>query len=377
MTLIVLLFSCLHEVWCVRGPPRAEQSEVKQVAKVGESVKLRCPIHGYPAPIVSWHKDAEDAAISYAWSRYRTTRRTLKIRSVVKEDTGLYVCKGINGFGKAESRIELVVINPEDFPAMSDTELAELAEPVFTPETVRAAKEVTVAAGASVTLPCAAAGVPAPQLSWYRNSELHRDTAATSGLELARARAEDSGVYTCMAQNMVGSATLRYRLTVTAGPASDQTAHAQEAGQEVTSAVRVGRGGTALIDCRVRTHQRPSVKWLKRLEAGEVEAAEAEARTQIISVGEESYRILGDDHQLQQLGPGAWLSQLIVRGARLRDRGMYICFVTSGGRGFNFQQSYLTVIESKHPSYYISLDSSPKTSYSETNFRCYQTSPRR
>ena len=53
VTLIVLLFSCLHAVCCVRGPPRAEQSEVKHVAKVGESVKLRCPIHGYPAPIVS------------------------------------------------------------------------------------------------------------------------------------------------------------------------------------------------------------------------------------------------------------------------------------------------------------------------------------
>merc|ERR1712025_1327570 len=67
--------------------------------------------------------------------------------------------------------------------------------------------------------------------------------------------------------------------------------------------------------------------------------------SQVISVGEEHYRIIGDDNNLQEVGRGEWLSQLIVRTARIQDRGMYICFVTSGGRGFNFKQSYLSVLE--------------------------------
>ena len=68
----------------------------------------------------------------------------------------------------------------------------------------------------------------------------------------------------------------------------------------------------------------------------------------VISVGEEHYRIIGDDENLKQVGRLDWLSQLVVKEARLEDRGMYICFVTSGGQqGFNFKQSYLSVIEGK------------------------------
>ena len=79
----------------------------------------------------------------------------------------------------------------------------------------------------------------------------------------------------------------------------------------------------------------------------EVEQAEAD----VISVGEEHYRIIGDDDSLKQVAATEWLSQLVVKNARLEDRGMYICFVTSGGQagGFNFKQSYLSVIESKLP----------------------------
>ena len=337
------LLCTVHLVTSVRGPPRAEKSQIKHVAKVGESLKIKCPIHGYPQPIVSWEKDQDD--ISYAWSRYRTTRKTLKIKSVAEEDRGVYVCTGINGFGKAESRIELVVINPEDFPSISDTDISKLSEPVFSSETVRTTKDIILNPGASVSLLCSASAFPAPQLSWYKNNEHFRDSGpGLTGLSLTDVTSADSGVYTCMAQNMVGSSTLKYRLKVRTGPGEVEEA---EQG-EMSSKVRVGQGGTALIDCKVHTDTRPSVKWLKKLNIYDLESEPVLDRveeSQVISVGEEHYRIIGDDENLQEVGRGEWLSQLIVRNARMQDRGMYICFVTSGGRGFNFKQSYLTVIE--------------------------------
>ena len=340
--LSLTLLCTIHLVTSVRGPPRAEKSQIKHVAKVGESLKIKCPIHGYPQPIVSWEKDQDD--ISYAWSRYRTTRKTLKIKSVQEEDRGVYVCTGINGFGKAESRIELVVINPEDFPSISDTDISKLSEPVFSSETVRTTKDIILNPGASVSLLCSASGFPAPQLSWYKNNEHFRDSGpGLTGLSLTAVSSADSGVYTCMAQNMVGSATLKYRLKVRTGPGEVETEE-----EEMSSKVRVGQGGTALIDCKVHTDTRPSVKWLKKLNIYDLEtepALDSVEESQVISVGEEHYRIIGDDENLQEVGRGEWLSQLIVRNARMQDRGMYICFVTSGGRGFNFKQSYLTVIE--------------------------------
>ena len=340
--LVLILLCTVQLVTSVRGPPRAEKSQITHVAKVGESLKIKCPIHGYPQPIVSWEKDQDD--ISYAWSRYRTTRKTLKIKSVAEEDRGVYICTGINGFGKAESKIELVVINPEDYPSISDTDISKLSEPVFSSETVRTTKDIILNPGASVSLLCSASGFPAPQLSWYKNNEHFRDSGpGLTGLSLTAVTSADSGVYTCMAQNMVGSATLKYRLKVRTGPGEMEV----EDG-DLSSKVRVGQGGTALIDCKVHTDTRPSVKWLKKLNIYDLESEPALGNveeSQVISVGEEHYRIIGDDENLQEVGRGEWLSQLIVRNARLQDRGMYICFVTSGGRGFNFKQSYLTVIE--------------------------------
>ena len=111
----------------------------------------------------------------------------------------------------------------------------------------------------------------------------------------------------------------------------------------------VNYGDTALIDCKVSSDSRPSVKWLKKLDMMDLTGPEFNMEDgDVISVGEEHYRIIGDDENLKQVGRLDWLSQLVVKEARLEDRGMYICFVTSGGQqGFNFKQSYLSVIEGK------------------------------
>ena len=336
---LVAALSCVELllVSCVRGPPRADKSELRHVARVGDSLKIKCPIQGYPQPIISWEKDQDD--ISYAWSRYRTTRRTLKIKSVIKEDMGIYVCKGINGFGKAETRIELVVISPEDFPDIVDSDIPDLAEPVFTKETIRTIKERSVAVGESVTLLCSAIGLPEPQLSWYKNNELYRDSG--SSLVIPSASMADTGVYTCSAQNMVGSASVKYRLVVREG----------EEEETLSNKLTVNYGATALIDCKVSSDTRPTVKWLKKLEVKDLTGQNLnQEEGDVISVGDEHYRIIGDDQNLNQVGRLEWLSQLVVKEAKLEDRGMYICFVTSGGQGFNFKQSYLSVIESKSTS---------------------------
>ena len=48
--------------------------------------------------------------IDYSWIRMKVNKKQLKIRSVTDEDTGVYVCKGINGFGSQQIRIELIAI---------------------------------------------------------------------------------------------------------------------------------------------------------------------------------------------------------------------------------------------------------------------------
>jgi hypothetical protein len=57
----------LKTVSVVTGPPRAERSIVKHVARIGQDVKIKCAIEAFPAPLFSWSKEGE--TIDYTWDR--------------------------------------------------------------------------------------------------------------------------------------------------------------------------------------------------------------------------------------------------------------------------------------------------------------------
>ena len=81
---------------------------MKKIGRIGENVRLICPICGFPAPMVEWSKNGEK--IDYMWERHRTGRKSLKIKNANEDDTGVFTCKGINGFGSEEVRIELIIV---------------------------------------------------------------------------------------------------------------------------------------------------------------------------------------------------------------------------------------------------------------------------
>ena len=86
---------CLHTlngICFVSGPPQADKKEVKKIGRIGETVKIVCPIGGYPAPMIEWTKNGEK--IDYMWDRHRTGKKSLKIKHVNADDTGIFTCKG-------------------------------------------------------------------------------------------------------------------------------------------------------------------------------------------------------------------------------------------------------------------------------------------
>ena len=60
--------------------------------------------------MIDWTKDREGGIIDFSWTRFETNKKTLKISRVQPEDTGIYRCKGTNGFGSTSVRIDLLVI---------------------------------------------------------------------------------------------------------------------------------------------------------------------------------------------------------------------------------------------------------------------------
>ena len=47
---------------------------------------------------------------NYTFLRFRTVKKSLKIKDATLDDTGIYMCKGTNGFGSQDARIDLIVI---------------------------------------------------------------------------------------------------------------------------------------------------------------------------------------------------------------------------------------------------------------------------
>ena len=51
------------------------------------------------------------------WIRYRKSKSFLKVKSAQPSDTGVYSCKGINGFGTEDARIEVVIVGEQSIQA--------------------------------------------------------------------------------------------------------------------------------------------------------------------------------------------------------------------------------------------------------------------
>ena len=81
---------------------------MKSMVRLGEDVKIQCPISGNPTPIIEWKKGGE--TIDYTFIRIRTKGRQLRIKKSQETDTGVFICKGVNGFGNVEVRVDLIVI---------------------------------------------------------------------------------------------------------------------------------------------------------------------------------------------------------------------------------------------------------------------------
>ena len=81
---------------------------MKKVATIGENLRLVCPVSAYPAPMVEWSKNGE--IIDFMWERHKTGKKWLKIKNLSEDDTGIFTCKAINGFGSETVRIEVIVV---------------------------------------------------------------------------------------------------------------------------------------------------------------------------------------------------------------------------------------------------------------------------
>lgn len=145
----------------------------------GGSVTMTCTSEGLPAPQIFWSKKSEDGSLQPL-----SGNATLTLVAMRMEDSGIYVCEGVNVVGKNGKEVELVV-----------------QEKLFTVE-ISPGPQIVAQIGDSVMLTCSVTGCKSPSFFWKTQTDSPlsgkvRSEGTTSTLTLSPMSFENEHSYLC------------------------------------------------------------------------------------------------------------------------------------------------------------------------------------
>ncbi|KAJ8260293.1 hypothetical protein GJAV_G00179310 [Gymnothorax javanicus] len=214
--------------------------------RLGESISFRCRVYSGAQPIrLEWSiSNGQPLQDNVNISPDGNVITVVRSR---RSNQGTYRCTARNMFGVTQSMASLIVKEPPRI--------------MLTPSGV-----VVVKVGEPINLECKATGEPRPSVSWHRIDATHRTVMkspvpmeSNAVMQVLAARPEDSGTYSCSAQNSEGSAEMRVEVMVQMGP-------------QVPSAPRVSvpeplmvavEGQTVTLRCSAHGYPTPVIAWSK------------------------------------------------------------------------------------------------------------------
>ncbi|XP_069465362.1 hemicentin-2 isoform X1 [Ambystoma mexicanum] len=251
-------------------PPQIQMEDstdafaVKEVkTRINTSLSLQCDSWAVPAPTITWYKDGQ-LLESKDHLQILSDGRVLRLQPTKMSDSGHYTCIATNVAGQDEKDFNVNIQVPPVFqkPGSSHEAFALNYWEEGDDEEVTEQREVL--SGESVSLHCDTNAIPPPTLTWYKDG--HLLPTADAGvlvllggrlLQIAVAKPEDSGKYTCEATNEAGEDSLHYELVVLSPPVFEGDVH------EVLEEVAVIANGTALLKCEATGTPSPEISWLQ------------------------------------------------------------------------------------------------------------------
>ncbi|XP_004706727.1 hemicentin-1 [Echinops telfairi] len=219
----------------VQVPPVISSHPKEYVTAVDKPVMLPCQAVGLPHPDITWHKDGHAVVESV---RQRTlSSGALQIAFAQPGDAGQYTCTAANVAGSSSAHTKLTVHVP---PRIRSTEV-----------------HYTVNENSQAIFPCVADGIPTPTINWKKDNVpladlLGKYTSEPYGeLILENVVLEDSGTYTCVANNAAGEDTHTVSLTV----------HVLPTFTELPGDVSLNQGEQLRLSCRATGVPLPKLTW--------------------------------------------------------------------------------------------------------------------
>ncbi|XP_031785655.1 Down syndrome cell adhesion molecule-like protein Dscam2 isoform X10 [Nasonia vitripennis] len=262
----------------------------KVTAVAGETLRLKCPVAGYPIEEIRWERAGRELPDDLR--QKVLSDGTLIVSSVQKQvDSGVYTCwaKNKQGHSARRSGDVAVIVPPRWIVEPSDT---------------------SVERNRHVALHCQAQGVPTPNIVWKKATggksgeyEELRERPYTKILSngtllLQHVKEDREGFYLCQASNGIGSGIGKVvQLKVNSSPFFAAPSRL----------VTVKKGDTATLHCEVHGDKPVSVSWFK---GGKDEMNPST-----------NYRVTVK----QESTPDGVVAQLQISSAEASDSGAYFC----------------------------------------------------
>ncbi|KAK2908097.1 hemicentin-1 isoform X2 [Channa argus] len=221
----------------VQIPPSIRGGEQEVTVVENSQTQLLCVAVGVPQPSMSWEKDGKP--LSESTGQYTILPSgELALDSAQPDDAGSYTCIATNAVGQDSWTMTLSVHT----------------QPVFT-ELLR---DVALNKGERLALACGVSGIPSPSITWALNNNIipvhYNHMNGYSELVIERVSKDDSGTYTCVAENSVGSIKSAGLVYVKEPPIIDG---------DLRSKLIEPLGGNAILNCEVRGDPLPTIQWSK------------------------------------------------------------------------------------------------------------------
>ncbi|XP_077368176.1 basement membrane-specific heparan sulfate proteoglycan core protein isoform X8 [Festucalex cinctus] len=252
--------------------PVATISPSTLTVQQGQRADFRCSVTGNPKPAIEWIGGPGNRMSPRAVIR----GNMLTFTAADQADEGEYACKALNTHGEHTARVSLFVtrLNPNGVGTQPQVQVS--------PQNIDAHE------GDTLRLYCRASGSPAPKLTWLKNGGqipaqavpshgfhqyksnsvdvLHgriedmqagSDRTDIGTLLIPNVKVSDSGTYTCVGSNSVGSNSAPIQVSVLKGGQSSSIVRIQP------SEADVHEGHNLYLNCLVSGNPPPRVTWTR------------------------------------------------------------------------------------------------------------------
>nr|XP_024214409.1 hemicentin-1-like isoform X2 [Halyomorpha halys] len=165
----------------------------------GGNCTLKCTISGRPFPDLVWKKDGKIIGSFSSPNTQMLLDKSLLIYNAELSDSGVYSCAVQSSIGYSEDSITVSVTG------------------VY-PKIIEAPADTAIEIGENGRLSCVALGTPKPKIIWKKKTELlNKDHWEENIFEIKNASLSDAGVYTCVAENILGQTKSEAVVSITGG----------------------------------------------------------------------------------------------------------------------------------------------------------------